>query len=150
MNRLILRTTAPLHLFLLVLFAVYLLLRGHNAPGGGFIAGLMTALAIILQAIVFDTHHARRLFPFRESSVIGVGLLIAVGTGLLGPVVGAPFLNHYFATLESGLLGKVEVATAVVFDIGVYLVVVGVAKSVILSIAEDLFHQRERRRSWNS
>lgn len=150
MNRLILRTVAPLHLYLLVLFAVYLLLRGHNEPGGGFIAGLLTALAIVLQAIVFDTEHARRLFPFPEWSVIGVGLFLAVGTGLAAPVTGAPFLQHFFGSIEFSMFGRVELATALLFDIGVYLVVVGVAKSIVLTIAEEVLEKDERKSPWSS
>lgn len=138
MNLLILRTIARIHLYLITIFAIYLLLRGHNSPGGGFIAGLLTAAAIVLQAVAFDTAYAQKLLPIRETWLIGSGLLLAVGTGLAAVLQGRPFLDHTFGHYTVPFLGDVEAATAVMFDLGVYLVVVGVTKWVILTIAQEV------------
>ncbi|MBO8141944.1 MAG: Na(+)/H(+) antiporter subunit B [Firmicutes bacterium] len=135
MNPLILRTSVRIHLYLLTLFSFYLLIRGHNEPGGGFIAGLLTASAMVLQALAFDARYASSLVPVREQTLIGLGLLLAVGTGVASMLFGRPFLDHVFHHTFLPFLGEVELASAVVFDIGVYLVVVGVAKWTILTVA---------------
>lgn len=138
MNLLILRTVARIHLFLMTIFAVYLLLRGHNAPGGGFIAGLLTAAAIVLQAVAFDVRYAEKLIPIREANLIGIGLFLAVGTGIIPTIWGGPFLDQVFGYFDLPFFGHVELATAVLFDFGVYFVVIGVAKWIILTIAEEI------------
>lgn len=137
MNLLILRMIARIHLYLITLFSIYLLIRGHNDPGGGFIAGLLTASAIVLQAIAFDARYAGRLIPVPETWMLGTGLAFAVGTGIWPALRGRPFLDHTFGGFDWGFFGVVELATAVIFDVGVYLVVVGVTKWVILSIAGE-------------
>ncbi len=138
MNLLILRTVSRVHLFLMTLFAVYLLLRGHNEPGGGFIAGLLTAAAIVLQAVAFDVRYAERLVPIRESYLIAGGLTLAVGTGIVPTLFGAPLLDQVFGHFDLPFFGHVELATALIFDLGVYFVVVGVSKWIILTIAEEM------------
>ena len=132
----ILQSFAQLTLHLMLLFSIYLLLRGHNAPGGGFIAGVLTAVAITFQMMSFDTYALRQETPWNPLRVVSLGLVLAALTGLGALVFAQPFLTSAFGHFAIPLVGEVELATAMVFDIGVYLVVVGTSIGVIQTIAE--------------
>lgn len=137
-NDLILRTTTILIAFILLAFSIYLFFAGHNAPGGGFIGGLMTAAAIILMYMTYGFESVKKIIPINFRYVIPFGLLTAVLTGVGSFVFDVPFLSHTFAHFSHvPILGEVELATAMFFDLGVYLTVVGVALTIILSIAND-------------
>ena len=127
MLRMLSRPLLPLAL----LVSAYLFLRGHNAPGGGFIAGLVTGTAILLQYVAYGSDWARERLPWSYSSVVGLGLLVAVGTGLASWAFDAPFLTSTFRYLDWPLVGKFELASAMLFDLGIYLVVVGVVLVII-------------------
>jgi len=120
---------------LLLLFSIFLLYRGHNEPGGGFVGGLVAAGAFALYAMAYDVPGAKRLLRIEPRSLIGVGLLFAVGSGIIGIVMGAPFLTGKWTTEDLPLLGKV--GTPLLFDIGVYLVVIGVVLTIIFSLMES-------------
>lgn len=137
MNSLILRTATRFLLTLLLLFSVFLLLRGHNEPGGGFVGGLVAAAAFALYAIAYDATAARRALRFDPRSLIAVGLLVAIGSGLVGVVVGEPFMTGQWGYLELPGLPAVDIGTPLIFDIGVYLVVIGVTLTMILALAEE-------------
>ncbi len=132
----ILQSFARLTLHIMLLFSIYLLLRGHNAPGGGFIAGVLTAVAITFQMIAFDVAVFQRETPLNPLRIVSLGLLMAVLTGLSAVALGQPFLTSAFGHFFVPLLGEVELATAMGFDIGVYLVVVGTTIGIIQSVAE--------------
>ncbi|MFD1018291.1 Na(+)/H(+) antiporter subunit B [Thalassobacillus hwangdonensis] len=136
-NDLILRTTTTLIAFILLGFSMYLFFAGHNKPGGGFIGGLMTAAAIVLMYMAYGMEAVRKIIPINFRHMIAAGLLIAVLTGAGSFVLGEPFLSQSFAYFQLPILGKTELATAVLFDLGVYLTVVGVTMTIILSIAND-------------
>ncbi|MFC0525008.1 Na(+)/H(+) antiporter subunit B [Pontibacillus salicampi] len=137
-NDLILRTTTILIAFILLAFSIYLFFAGHNAPGGGFIGGLMTAAAIILMYMTYGFESVKKIIPINFRYVIPFGLLTAVLSGVGSFVFDVPFLSHTFAHFSHvPILGEVELATAMFFDLGVYLTVVGVALTIILSIAND-------------
>ncbi len=133
----ILQSFARLTLHLMLVFAIYLLLRGHNAPGGGFIAGVLTAVALTFQMMAFHTEALLQEMPWKPLQVVVVGLLLAAGTGLGSVFIGYPFLTSAIGHYSFPLLGEVELATAMGFDIGVYLVVVGTSLGIIRAIAED-------------
>ncbi len=133
----ILQSFARLTLHLMLVFAIYLLLRGHNAPGGGFIAGVLTAVAITFQMIAFHVESFSQDMPWNPLRMVVVGLLLAAGTGLGSLLVGYPFLTSAIGHYTFPLLGEVELVTAMGFDIGVYLVVVGTSLGIIRTIAED-------------
>ncbi|WP_048602631.1 Na(+)/H(+) antiporter subunit B [Rubeoparvulum massiliense] len=137
LNNVILETTTKVVSYLILAFAIYLFLAGHNNPGGGFVAGLVTASALVLNYLTFDmeTIEKRKNFHFRI--MIGIGLLLAVGTGLGGVLFGQAFLTHAFGMFDLPFLGETELATATIFDLGVYFVVVGVTMTIILSIGAD-------------
>lgn len=137
MNMMIIRTVSPVQLYIMTLFAMYLFLRGHNAPGGGFIAGLLTVAAIVLQAVAFDVRHVDTLLPINPPGFIVMGLLLAACTGLAPVFFGAPFLDQTFTHFALPFFGDVELATALLFDLGVYFVVIGAGKIIILTIADE-------------
>ncbi|MFG6120745.1 Na(+)/H(+) antiporter subunit B [Thalassobacillus sp. B23F22_16] len=136
-NDLILRTTTTLIAFILFGFSVYLFFAGHNKPGGGFIGGLMTSAAIILMYMAYGMESVAKIIPINFRVVIPIGLLIAVGTGVGSFIFGQPFLSQTFAYFQLPVLGKTELATALLFDLGVYLTVIGVTMTIILTIAQD-------------
>jgi multicomponent K+:H+ antiporter subunit A len=127
MLRVLSRPLLPLAL----LVSAYLFLRGHNAPGGGFIAGLVTGTAMLLQYVAYGSAWAHERLPWNYTSVIAAGLLIATGTGLASWAFGAPFLTSTFGYVTWPVIGKFELASAMVFDLGIYLAVVGVVMVII-------------------
>jgi multicomponent Na+:H+ antiporter subunit A len=127
----IFRTAARLLMPLLLLFSVFLLLRGHNEPGGGFVGGLVAAAAFALYGIAFGVQRARQALLVRPLTLLGAGLLIALVSGLPAVVRGQPFLSALWAS------GPVAVGTPALFDVGVFLVVAGVVLMMIFSLAEE-------------
>jgi multisubunit Na+/H+ antiporter MnhB subunit len=133
----ILQSFARLTLHLMLVFAIYLLLRGHNAPGGGFIAGVLTAAAITFQMMAFNLEAVVDEMPWDPLRMVILGLLLAAFTGLGALAFGHPFLTSAIGHFVLPLLGEVELVTAIGFDIGVYLVVLGTTVGIIRTIAED-------------
>lgn len=136
-SSLILRTTGQFLLPLLLLFSVFLLLRGHHAPGGGFIAGLVASAAIALHLFAADLTSARAVLRADPRAVLGVGLLVALVAAFIGPLTGGSFFEGVWVKLDLGGLGKLEVGTPLLFDTGVYFVVIGAVLTIVLSLAED-------------
>jgi multicomponent K+:H+ antiporter subunit A len=124
--------TRPLFPLALVV-SFYILLRGHNLPGGGFIAGLITGVALVLQYLAAGIDFARARIPVRHAELFGLGLALAAATGATSLLLGFPFLTSTFGYFDLPLVGKTELASALVFDLGVYLVVVA---AVLLILAE--------------
>lgn len=118
-------------------FSIYLFLAGHNNPGGGFIGGLMTAISLLVLYLAFDMKTIKDVIRLNFTVFIGIGLLFAVGTGIISMLFGYQFLKHFFDTFQLPIFGEFELTTALLFDLGVYLVVVGAALTIILNIAED-------------
>ena len=106
----ILQTAARLLMPLLLLFAVFLLLRGHNQPGGGFVGGLVVASSFVLYSIAFGVAAARRVLLVRPSMLLGIGLLVALVSGVPGVVAGRPFMSAVWTTLEVGS-ARIEIGT---------------------------------------
>ncbi len=127
----IFRTAARLLMPLLLVFSVFLLLRGHNEPGGGFVGGLVAASAFALYGIAFGVQRARQALLVQPLTLLGTGLLIALASGLPAVLEGQPFLTAFWAS------GPVAFGTPAVFDAGVFLVVAGVVLMMIFSLAEQ-------------
>jgi multicomponent Na+:H+ antiporter subunit B len=136
-NDLILKTTSTIIVFVILAFSFNLLLAGHNAPGGGFIGGLMASGAFLLLYISFGFETMSRVLRVNFIYLIAAGLVIAVLTGIGSFLFDVPFLSHTFGYFQLPVLGKTELATAMLFDLGVYLTVIGVTMTIILTIAED-------------
>ena len=127
------RAVATPVVFALIALGIHFFLRGHNAPGGGFIAGLIVAAAALLGRMARDL----RLLRIPSETLVPVGLLVALATGLAPMVVGKPFLYSYHGELTWPLIGHFEWSTAVLFDAGVFLVVVGTTITIIDLLAEE-------------
>jgi multicomponent Na+:H+ antiporter subunit B len=135
MNTLIFRTTAPFLTALMLLFSVFVLLRGHNAPGGGFIGGLIAASALAIYGIACGVEAVRRAIVFHPLAIAGFGLLAATVAGLLSVVFSVPFMTGLW--VYPNLFGvEVPLSSVLLFDIGVYLVVGGAITSIALALEE--------------
>ena len=121
----------------IVVAAAYLFLRGHNAPGGGFVAGLVVAIAFVAQYIVGGTLWVESHLPLRVTRWIAVGLVLALGTGLGSLFWGYPFLTTHTAHLTLPLVGELHVASALFFDAGVFATVVGSTLLILTALAHQ-------------
>ncbi len=137
MSTLILRTAARYLFPIIMLFSVYALLRGHNDPGGGFVGGLAAASAFTLYALAFDVAAARRLLAIDSGTLIALGLLLAAGSGIVSMITGEPFLTGIWGELTVTRSFTLKIGTPLFFDIGVYMVVLGVTLTIILALSED-------------
>lgn len=135
MKSLILRTASRYLMVLLVLFSVFILFRGHNEPGGGFVGGLLIAGAFALYALAYKAEAARRLLRFDPRSIIGVGLVTSAVSGLAAVWHGQPFLTGLWLPYRIPFLGKL--GTVFFFDLGVYLVVLGTTLLILFTLEEE-------------
>ncbi|MBN7807184.1 Na(+)/H(+) antiporter subunit B [Agrobacterium rosae] len=135
MNTLIFRTIAPVMTSLMLLFSIFVLLRGHNEPGGGFIGGLIAVSALAIYGIAFGVETVRRAIVFHPLSIAGFGMLLATLSGIASVFVGVPFMTGLW--IYPSFAGvEVPLATVISFDIGVYLVVVGGFTAIALALEE--------------
>jgi len=137
MTSLILRVATRILIPLLSLFSVFLLVRGHHAPGGGFSGGLVAATASALYILAHEGETGHHLFPVSFRIVIGGGLFLALGSGAIALFKGEEWLTGQWITLSLWSLGTFDLGTPLLFDVGVYLVVVGVTGTILLSLAEE-------------
>ena len=135
MRTLIFRTVAPYLAALMVVFSVFVLLRGHNEPGGGFIGGLISASAFAIYGIACGVSPVRRALYFHPMGIAGFGLLAASVAGIISVFAGVPFMTGLW--LHVPLFGDtVALSSVLLFDIGVYFVVVGAITSIALALEE--------------
>jgi multicomponent Na+:H+ antiporter subunit A len=120
-----------------LVFSVFLLFSGHNAPGGGFIAGLVAGISIVLRFVAGGRESVRTILGIRPEALLGSGLAIALTTGLAGWVWGGSFLESAKLEVDLPVLGVVKTTSALPFDIGVFVVVVGVAAAMISALGRD-------------
>ncbi len=141
------KTAARLIVPLTLLFAAYIALRGHNSPGGGFIGGLMVSVALILYRLAHGRHAILRLLPFHPRVLVALGLGIAYATALIPLLFGRPLLTSLVIDgFYIGLGQRVHFASALFFDVGVLLVVVGVTVGMIQRLSEEVDAQALRGR----
>ena len=133
----ILRTTSRLLKPLLLIFSIIVLLRGPNAPGGGFVGGLLAAAAFALQATSTDVASARRGLHVSPQVLMGAGLALATLSGTVGLLAGRPFLTAQSVAIALPWGGELRLGTALAFDASVYLVVLGAVALIILTLAEE-------------
>jgi multicomponent K+:H+ antiporter subunit A len=119
------------------LVAAFLFIRGHNEPGGGFVAGLVFSVALLLQYIVSGTSWVEAHLPLYPRRWIGLGLLAALATGLGALAWGFPFLTSHTAHITLPLVGTVHIASALFFDMGVFTLVVGSTMLILTGIAHQ-------------
>jgi multicomponent Na+:H+ antiporter subunit B len=134
----IFQTIVRLAFFLINVLAVYLLLRGHNLPGGGFIAGLATAISLVLLSLAIGNEAIHRVVRFDPVRVAAVGLLLAALTGAIPMLMGRAYLEHFQGYLRGlPLVGDWHLGTPLLFDLGVYFVVVGIASKIVFVFAKS-------------
>lgn len=121
----------------IIVLSLFLLIRGHDLPGGGFAAGITMSIGIILQYMATGTRHVEDRLLVMPLRWIGIGLLLAVLTGVGAWLFGYPLLTSYFAYADVPLIGEVPVASALLFDVGVFALVVGATILVLIALAHQ-------------
>ena len=119
------------------LVSVYLFMRGHNEPGGGFIAGLVFSVALLLQYIISGTQWVEAHFALFPRRWIAVGLLLALMTGFGSIIAGYPFMTSHSFHFTLPLVGEIHLASATFFDLGVFVLVVGSTMLILTAIAHQ-------------
>lgn len=137
MPSIILSTATRFLVPLLLMLPVFLLLRGHNLPGGGFVAALVAATAISLYAISFDVAAARAALRVDPRALIGIGVLIAMGCGTLSLLTGGPFLTGIWGQVRFPGFPEVFVGTPLLFDLAVFITVLGVVLTMVFALMEE-------------
>jgi multicomponent Na+:H+ antiporter subunit B len=136
MNTLIFRTIAPAIVTLMLIFSVFVVLRGHNEPGGGFIGGLIAAAAVAVYGIASGVERVRKSLRVHPITIAGFGLLLAAGSGLVAYARDMPYLTGlWFIRDFAG--GEITLSTPGLFDIGVYFVVFGTVSAIALALESD-------------
>jgi multicomponent Na+:H+ antiporter subunit B len=132
----IILSTASRYLFpLMLIFSFFLFLRGHNEPGGGFVGGLVAAAAYALYLIANGVDEAKKLLKAEPIKLIALGLLLAVISAFISVVSGQDFMTGVWAKNEFPVIGKV--GTPLLFDLGVYFLVLGIVLKIVFSLAEE-------------
>jgi len=124
----------------IITFSLFMFFRGHNHPGGGFIGGLIASAGILLTYIAFGMWAGDRIYGVHYRTVALTGLLCAVSAGMLPMLMGKPFLTSMFGQVVLPFFGEVQLSTVLLFDFGVFLVVLG----TILGIVKVLVMERKR------
>jgi len=132
MASVLLSTATKILLPILLLFSIFVLIRGHQEPGGGFVGGLIASMAFALYTISNGIRLARKVFPFSPNVFIIVGLSASLFSGLISLFLGYPAFTGIWGSYEVPIIGPLS--TPLLFDIGVYLVVFGVSTSIIFTL----------------
>jgi len=127
----------------MVVYSVYLLFSGHNAPGGGFAAGLVTGIALIVRYLAGGRYELGEAAPVQPGVLLGLGLFLSAGVGLVALLVGGAVLESWIVDLHVPVLGDIHLVTSLFFDIGVYLVVVGLVLDILRSLGAELDRRSE-------
>lgn len=135
MHSLILATAIRLLLPLMLIFSLFLLLRGHNEPGGGFVGGLVVAAAFALYTLAHGEKEGRRMLRVEPLRLVTVGLITTLVSGLLPMLAGLPFLTALWSSVPAPVIG--HAGTPLLFDVGVYLLVAGMALLIIFTLMEE-------------
>lgn len=136
MNTVIFRTLAPFLTALMLLFSVFVLLRGHNEPGGGFIGGLIAASGLAIYGIARGIQPVRQALWFHPMTIAAIGLFLACIAGLISMFAAVPFMTGLWIT-PSLFAVEIPLSTVMLFDFGVYLVVVGAITSIALALERE-------------
>jgi multicomponent Na+:H+ antiporter subunit B len=129
----ILQSASRYLLPILLLFSIFLLLRGHYYPGGGFVGGLVAAIAFVLHSFAFGTAETTKMLKYKPSSIIPIGLIISAISMFLPVFFGLPVMTGLWFEEPIPVVGLV--GSALLFDIGVYLVVIGVVLTILFTIS---------------
>ena len=133
----ILETVVRLAFHTVLVFGIYLLFAGHNQPGGGFIGGLVSGSAFALRYVAGGRADLKAAVPVNPRVPLALGLLVAAGTGAVALIVGGEYLESGIVTWDLPVLGTVKLVSALFFDIGVYLVVVGLTLGLLRTLGAE-------------
>lgn len=134
MKTIILRTASNYLLPLLLLFAVFILLRGHYQPGGGFVGGLVASIAFVLHAFANGLEKTKEFLKYHPGLLIPIGLAIALISGFSPMLINEPFMKSLWFDDPLPVVGMI--GSALFFDIGVFFVVIGVTLTILFTISE--------------
>lgn len=134
---LILRTATRVLVPLILVFAWFIMLRGHNNPGGGFIGGMVAGGAFALYLLSHDLATAKRAVPVPPTLMVAIGLTTSLLSGVPSLLRGDPFLTGIWGEWDLPGLGKVAVGTPLLFDLGVFILVTGMTLSILFHLAEE-------------
>ena len=126
MNSVILQLATPYVRSLLMFFALVALLRGHNYPGGGFIGGLLAALAIVFYSLAFDRRQVQKNLKIKPEGYVAFGLAIVLLSFLPSLFKSEVLMKGIWVTIPMGILGELELGSPLLFDVGVFMAVIGV------------------------
>ena len=138
MNSLILTTGTRAVFHTILLFSTFLLFAGHNAPGGGFIGGLVASAALVLRFVAHGPDDVRKTVRVAPETLLGVGVLLAAVAAVAPMLLGGELLSSDTLKVSVPLLGQVKASSVLVFDIGVYLVVVGLVLTMLHTLGGEL------------
>ena len=127
----------------IVVLSLYLVFSGHNAPGGGFAGGLVAGLALVVRYLAGGRYEFNTAVPINAGWLLGCGLFLSAGTGLVGILLGGNVLQTAIIQFDVAVLGHVKLVTSVFFDVGVYLLVIGLVVDVIRSLGAEIDRQIE-------
>ncbi|GEK23547.1 Na+/H+ antiporter subunit A [Cellulomonas xylanilytica] len=127
----------------MIVYSVYLLFSGHNAPGGGFAAGLVTGIALIVRYLAGGRYELGEAAPVQAGLLLGLGLFLSAGVGLLALLAGGEVLQSWIIDIHVPVIGDIHLVTSLFFDLGVYLVVVGLVLDVLRSLGAELDRRAE-------
>ncbi|CAM3831538.1 MnhB domain-containing protein [Nocardiopsis gilva] len=128
-------------------FAVFLLVSGHDRPGGGFAAGLVAGMAYVLRYIAGGRRELAAGLPMRPQGLLAIGLLVAAGTATLPLLWGAPILQTFAGTADLPVFGKVKFSSYLLFELGVVLIVVGLVLAVVAALGARMEAEEEEARA---
>src|SRR5690606_13763040 len=132
----ILKTATNYLIPLLLMFSIFVLLRGHYLSGGGFVGGLIASIAFVLHSFAHTTKETLSLFRFSPKTLIPIGLLVSLLSALIPVLTGIPFFTGLWLDEPIAVIGSI--GTALLFDIGVYIVVVGVTLTILFTIKDNV------------
>ncbi len=135
----ILRTCTRMLLPMLAVVSFYMFFRGHNHPGGGFIAGLVLCAGLLIHTLAFGIDDTRRVVPLPLTYIYGLGWCVAVAAAVVPMLFGGKFLASAIYHIPVGPFGEIHFVGSTCFDAGVYLIVIGVVTEMIFRIAEEPF-----------
>lgn len=139
MNDVFLKYTAKVVFLIIITFSINLFFSGHYTPGGGFVGGLLAAGAIVLLLLAYDLKTLRKMLRIDDKRTITLGLAISFIVPILLMLFGNPLFTHQHTYLELPVFGEVPLHTAVIFDVGVYITVVGTTLLIITLLASEQF-----------
>lgn len=134
LDKTILRTSTNYLLPLLILFSIFLLIRGHYLPGGGFVGGLVASIAFVLHSFAYSPTQTLKMFSIKPFFVIPTGLMLCFLSGMLPALLGYPFMSVVWFADNVVAIGAF--GSALIFDVGVYMVVIGVVLTILFTISE--------------